>query len=68
MKLPNADHASIDPAKIRDYLLSGAHPVGRFKAAYFTALGYTQGQWERLRDDLLDLARNADAVPVEVTV
>ena len=63
MKLPNADRASIEPAKIRDYLLSGAHPVGRFKAAFFTALGYTQNEWETLRDDLLVVARDGDAQP-----
>ena len=63
MKLPNADQAFIDPAKIRDYLLSGAHPVGRFKAAFFTSLGYTQNEWEKLRDDLLVLAREGDAQP-----
>jgi hypothetical protein len=35
MKLPNGDRALIEPEKVRDYLLSTTHPVGRFKAAYF---------------------------------
>ena len=35
MSLPNLDRAVIDPAKVRDYLLSDVHPVGRFKAAFF---------------------------------
>ena len=35
MKLPNASLAIIDSAKLRDYLLSPAHPVGRFKAPFF---------------------------------
>jgi hypothetical protein len=61
MTLPNADRATIDPAKVRDYLLSVAHPVGRFKAVFFTALGYSTDRWELLRDDLLDLARTAVA-------
>lgn len=39
MRLPNADRAAIDAAKIRDYLLSEMHPVGRFKAAFFSTLG-----------------------------
>jgi hypothetical protein len=26
--IPNADRATIDPAKLRDYLLSSAHPIG----------------------------------------
>jgi len=42
VKLPNADQAFIDPAKLRDYLLSPTHPVGRFKAPFFAAMGYTQ--------------------------
>jgi hypothetical protein len=61
MTLPNADRAVIDAAKVRDYLLSDAHPVGRFKALFFSALGYTSDSWERLRDDLLTLARTAPA-------
>ena len=44
MKLPNASRATIDAAKLRDYLLSPAHPVGRFKAPFFAALGYSQHQ------------------------
>jgi hypothetical protein len=35
MKLPGADHAIVDGAKARDYLLSPEHPVGRFKAVFF---------------------------------
>lgn len=52
MKLPNAGRAVIDPAKLRDYLLSPAHPVGRFKAPFFVALGYAQDQWPQLEADL----------------
>jgi len=63
MNLPNADRAFIDPAKVRDYLLSSAHPVGRFKAAFFLSLGYTQEDWGRLRDDLLALAVTGAALP-----
>jgi hypothetical protein len=61
MSLPNNARADIDAAKIRDYLLSPAHPVGRFKAAFFTALGYSRDAWPVLRDDLLTLARGNPA-------
>ena len=57
MTLPNAERASIDDAKIVDYLLSSAHPVGRFKARFFVSLGYTAAEWWRLRDDILAVAR-----------
>lgn len=59
--LPNAHRATIAPAKVKDYLLSPAHPVGRFKAAVFAALGYTQDHWQVLERDLLLMARTNPA-------
>lgn len=61
MKLPRAEAAVVDPAKIRDYLLSTEHPVGRFKEVFFGALGYTDDEFERLRQDLLALAAADEA-------
>lgn len=55
MKLPNANSAIVDEAKVRDYLLSPEHPVGRFKARVFVAVGYRRQAWQRLRDDLAAL-------------
>lgn len=63
MKLPEAQRAVIAPAKIRDYLLSPSHPVGRFKSPFFTSLGYTTADWRRLEQDLLALAVSGDAEP-----
>ena len=60
--LPTFEHAYVDPAKVRDYLLSPVHPVGRFKAVVFQALGYRAEGWETLRDDLLALTRTTEAV------
>jgi hypothetical protein len=48
MRLPAAQLAIVEAAKIRDYLLSLEHPVGRYKASFFTALGYTREDWQRL--------------------
>lgn len=62
MVLPDALNATIDPGKVRDYLLSPSHPIGRFKAEVFVALGYSHERWEELRDDLLALARTGTAV------
>jgi hypothetical protein len=53
--LPNAEHAEIDAAKLRHYLLSRTHPVGRFKARFFTALGFSAEQYP-----LLDTALRRD--------
>ena len=61
--LPNAHLAVIDPSKVRDYLLSPSHPIGRFKSAVFVALGYSQENWQVLHDDLFALAQRDAAVP-----
>ena len=63
--LPNSSKAIVEPSKVRDYLLSPSHPVGRFKAIVFLALGYTQENWEELRNDLLAIARTGRATPAE---
>jgi hypothetical protein len=63
MRLPASALAIVGSAKIRDYLLAHDHPVGRFKAAFFEALGYTRNDWQRLQQDLLALASSAEAVP-----
>ena len=52
MQIPNADRAVIDPVKLHGYMLSRSHPVGRFKAAFFYALGYSLEKWRRLEADL----------------
>ena len=66
-RLPNAEHAIVPQAKICDYLLSSSHPIGRFKAAFFGAFGYTIEDWQRLRTDLLQIARSGIAVPGPVS-
>jgi hypothetical protein len=65
--LPNAACAVIDPSKVRDYLLSPSHPLGRFKAVVFNALGYSPHDWERLRDDLLRHGSAGQARPAETS-
>ena len=42
MQLPGAENAVVEPRKIRDYLLSPTHAVGRYKATFFAKLGYDQ--------------------------
>ncbi len=68
MRLPNADRAIVDDAKVRDHLLSPEHPVGRGKARFFAALGFTRDGWPLLREALLALARGGEAEPGEATV
>ena len=61
MKLPGAERAVVEASKVRDYLLSDSHPVGRFKAAFFAALGYSAANWEGLAADLRRHAMDNEA-------
>lgn len=65
MRLPNADRAVVPPAKVRDYLLSHSHPVGRFKARFFRALGFSIENWELLSDALHQSAATSDFEELE---
>ena len=67
MAVPNPDRAIVDPAKLRDYVLSASHPVGRFKALFFVALGYSAEHWEILDADLRAHLRSAVVARVEGT-
>src|SRR5262245_1144498 len=60
-KLPRAEHALVTEAKVCEYLLSFSHPIGRFKAVFFAALGYKIERWQRLQSDLLQLAASGVA-------
>ena len=61
MKLPNAEQAFVDLAKLREYALDPAHEEGKHKARVFaSALGLSRNDAEWLRDQLLVAARNFD--------
>jgi hypothetical protein len=66
--LPNADRAVIDDAKVRDYLLSPEHSIGRAKAKFFARLGFRRDRWRELRDALLALAQTGSASRTAVSV
>ncbi|MEX1027794.1 MAG: DUF6883 domain-containing protein [Candidatus Paceibacterota bacterium] len=60
MPFPDAEHAIVTEAKVRDYLLNPNHPVGGPKAVWFASIGYTMDTWQDLAGDLLRLARTVD--------
>ena len=68
MRLPDAERAIVAPEKVRGYLLSPDHRVGRSKARFFGALGFTQDAWPRLRAALLALGREGTAELGEATI
>ena len=57
MLIPGADRALINRSKLQDYLLSSQHPIGRFKARFFSALGFGPHNWELLESALRDNTR-----------
>jgi hypothetical protein len=68
VRLPDPERVFIDTAKLRAYLLSDSHPVGRFKAAFFRSLGYTHERPDELEAALRRLARTAEAELDDATV
>lgn len=64
MKLPNAERARVDIAKLRDYSLDVVHAEGKHKARVFAAaLGLTRNDADWLREELLAVARTHDCRP-----
>jgi len=64
-KLPNVERAIIDADKLRNYLLSSAHPVGQFKAVFFQQMGYSPENWEVLEQHLRERILSQDVTKVE---
>ena len=60
MKL-SEDDAVIAAEKLIDYILSSNHPEGRSKAAYLSQMGYNQGNWQVLEQDLRKQHLSCDA-------
>jgi hypothetical protein len=61
VQLPYAQHAIVSPFKVRDYLLSFQHPIGRAKATFFARLGFSREHWGELQRALWLLAQEGEA-------
>ena len=46
MRLPNAENAWVEVAKILDYLLSTSNEDGQGKAKFFFQYGFSREQWQ----------------------
>lgn len=62
VKLPNHSAARVELQKVRDYLLSESHPVGRRKAALFLRLGFDRDRPGELISGLLQIARSEEVL------
>jgi hypothetical protein len=56
LKLPGADRVRIDDLKVRGYLLSPTHLVGRFKARVFASAGFGDSTAELFMSELRRIA------------
>jgi len=68
MRLPNAEFANIDRAKIVEYLLNPEHPDNGGKASFFLALGFSRSDWDTFVTALGDLALTAEVTESMETV
>jgi len=68
MKLPNAENAVIDRAKIVQYLLDVDHPQGGSKARLLHSLGYSAADWTRLESDLRAAHLSEDVLATRQTL
>lgn len=69
VKLPNAENAVLDIAKLRDYCLNPNHLEGKHKARIFSEkLGITRNDAELLRRAILEGVLLAEAVEQAPTV
>jgi hypothetical protein len=60
MNLPNSEKAVVTPDKLKDYLLSKSHLVGRWKASFFRSIGFNETNVNELKDALLDVAHRGE--------
>ena len=68
MRLPYAELAQVDSAKIGGYLLSEGHPVGKSKARFFREAGFDELTMELLIGGLLRIARMQEVLETFETV
>jgi hypothetical protein len=57
-RLSEVSELVVDETKITGYLLSDAHPQGRYKSAFFRGFGFAPRRWTELRDSLRQHARS----------
>lgn len=59
-RIPNAENALIDDAKISEYLLNPDHPSNGGKADYFLRFGFSAGRTGTMAAALLQHARDGE--------
>ena len=66
MRIPHIENAVVDIEKLRGYLLSARHPIGKSKAVVFRSLGFDENHTEAFQKELIRLiAENEVAENIE---
>lgn len=60
MRLPNAEAAQVDAEKLKGYLLSQTHPIGRSKARFFRGIGFDESNVTVLEQGLIKIAKTEE--------
>lgn len=58
MQLPNREKAYIPISKLKDYLLSETHSVGKFKAKFLRSVGFNETNTHLLKQGLINIAHS----------
>jgi hypothetical protein len=64
MQLPNRDNAYVPVPKLKGYLLSETHAVGRSKTKFLRAFGFDDSNIELLERGLLSIAQTQEVSDV----
>ncbi len=64
MKLPNLANAYIPPPKLKDYLLSETHAIGKSKAKFLRAFGFDETNVNVLAQALIAIAQSEEVKEV----
>ena len=64
MKIPNSQNAFIPLSKLKDYLLSETHAVGKSKAKFFRAIGFKASNINLLEEKLVSIAHTENVTEI----
>ena len=68
MNLPNREKAFISRSKIKDYLISPHHTIGRSKAKFFRMYGFDETNMDILERFLLKIAQTNEVTNLENSI
>ncbi len=64
MKMPNKENAVVAESKLKSYLLSETHSVGKSKAKFFIEAGFGRDTLEVLEHSLMVIAQSEEVTEV----